>query len=802
MKWFNDIKIRSKHFFVFAVILFAIISFVAFSVMQITGIGGDLNELINTYQVRQIYIAEAIVESYSLRVANLAKGYLVNGDAFKGIISEYQENYRETVELFTDNLMNYQHITQSDKRLSESEKQMRADAVKEIIDLFIEYMKATGRIDTAVENADVQELIQIYAEVIPMGTTLSLKLQAIRDQVFSTTKEKALEATEHTAGVLRVIYIIAVVLVCMLTIALLLTTDSINQPISALEKAAVEIANGNLAYPIRNDRKDELGVLSNSIGDMVDKISEHTKTMTIMDNLDAMICVCDLDYNLLYANKRLTSRFDMDNDYVNKKCYNVTRGKDAPCAFCQLMDLLPQKDELPNKDFEYVWDDILNVWLGGTASIIRWVDGSMVLFQASKDVSQKKQQEELLKEALETAEMASVAKSSFLATMSHEIRTPMNAILGIAEIQLQNEALVPDTREALGKIYNSGDLLLNIINDILDLSKIEAGKLELVPAEYQVASMINDTVTLNMMRIGSKPITFELSVDPNIPSTLFGDELRIKQILNNLLSNSFKYTKKGLVKLSVFVKKEIDSKDSITLVFTVSDTGLGMTEEQIGKLFDEYSRFNMKANRTTEGTGLGMSITKNLIRMMNGEISVKSEVNWGSAFTIRLPQVAVGSSVLGRELAQSLEKHQISKTKQMKGAQMIFEPMSYGKVLVVDDVESNLYVARGLMSPYGLSIETASNGFEAIDKIRDGGVYDIVFMDHMMPEMDGIEAVKKIRELGYTQPVVALTANAVVGQSEVFLENGFDGFISKPIDVRQLNAVLKKFIRDRHQPEA
>jgi CheY-like chemotaxis protein len=187
--------------------------------------------------------------------------------------------------------------------------------------------------------------------------------------------------------------------------------------------------------------------------------------------------------------------------------------------------------------------------------------------------------------------------------------------------------------------------------------------------------------------------------------------------------------------------------------------------------------------------------------MMNGEISVESKVNVGSVFTIRIPQGSTGSGVLGKELAQSLEKFKLNGTKQMKRAQIAFEPMPYGRILIVDDVESNLYVATGLMAPYGLNVETVMSGYDAIDKIKKGNVYDIVFMDHMMPGMDGIEATKNIRELGYTPPIVALTANAVVGQSDIFLAHGFDGFISKPIDIRQLNATLKQYVRDKQSPE-
>ncbi|MCL2276321.1 MAG: ATP-binding protein [Treponema sp.] len=401
----------------------------------------------------------------------------------------------------------------------------------------------------------------------------------------------------------------------------------------------------------------------------------------------------------------------------------------------------------------------------------------------------------------EVAEESSRAKSDFLAKMSHEIRTPMNAILGITEIQLHDNTLPLITREALERIYNSGDLLLSIINDILDLSKIEAGKLELVSSLYDIASLIHDTVKLNIMRYESKPIEFILTVSEEIPSMFTGDELRIKQILNNLLSNAFKYTQEGKIELKLSSRMSEDNSIA-TLIISVSDTGQGMTSDQVKRLGDKFSRFNMEANRKTEGTGLGMNITRNLIQLMGGEIFIESSPGKGSVFTVRLPQNCVNPQPIGIELAENLMKLNLKNTAKLRNAQITQEFMPYGRVLVVDDVETNLYVARGLMAPYGISIDTAISGFEAIDRIKDGLEYDIVFMDHMMPKMDGIEATKIIRGLGYNKPVVALTANALAGQAAMFLKNGFDDFISKPIDIRQLNSMLNKLIRDKQPPEA
>jgi signal transduction histidine kinase/DNA-binding response OmpR family regulator len=400
----------------------------------------------------------------------------------------------------------------------------------------------------------------------------------------------------------------------------------------------------------------------------------------------------------------------------------------------------------------------------------------------------------------EIAEESNRAKSDFLARMSHEIRTPMNAILGITEIQLQNSSVPLSVREGLERIYNSGDLLLGIINDILDLSKIEAGKLELHNALYEVSSLIYDIVKLNIIRYESKPIEFKLDVSEHMPVFMIGDELRIKQILNNILSNAFKYTNEGLIELSLFTEP-VDGDSGVMLCFRVSDTGQGMTSEQVNKLGSKFNRFNLDVNRKTEGTGLGMNITRNLVQLMNGSITVESTLGKGSVFTVKLPQEYTDANQIGKELADNLKKLNLKNMANTRRLQIKQEFMPYGRVLVVDDVETNLYVARGLLATYGLSIDVAESGFEAVDKIRNGAQYDVIFMDHMMPKMDGIEATKIIRSLDYKGFIVALTANAITGQAELFLNNGFDDFISKPIDIRQLNVVLNKLIRDKQSAE-
>ncbi|MDR1175829.1 MAG: response regulator [Treponema sp.] len=414
------------------------------------------------------------------------------------------------------------------------------------------------------------------------------------------------------------------------------------------------------------------------------------------------------------------------------------------------------------------------------------------------------------------AESASRAKTEFLARMSHEIRTPLNAIIGLSEVELTKVSNLPaeeelndeeGERETLGnleKIYNSGSVLLGIINEILDISKIESGRFELSPEEYNIQSLLSDVVSQNLIRIESKPVSFTLRVSPNLPARILGDEMRVRQILNNLLSNAFKYTRKGTVKLEA--RSNRLGGDSVKFIFIVQDTGIGIKKEDLDRLFVEYSQLDVKRNRLIEGTGLGLSITKGLVELMRGSINVESVYGSGSKFTAEIIQGIIGNETIGQEGAENLHALRFVEEDRSKGKTITRAPMSYARILVVDDVMTNLAVARGLLRPYGISIDTASGGQEAIDKMMaveagDQPEYDAVFMDHMMPEIDGLEAVRIIRneigsEYAQTVPIIALTANALTGNEEMFLSKGFNGFISKPINVIKLDEILNRFVRN------
>ena len=421
----------------------------------------------------------------------------------------------------------------------------------------------------------------------------------------------------------------------------------------------------------------------------------------------------------------------------------------------------------------------------------------IIVVTYKNDITQLREADEQ-RRLKEIAEVSSQAKSIFLARMSHEIRTPITAVLGISEVQLQDTNLPPAVEESFAKIYSSADMLLNLINDILDLSKIEAGKLTIVEEEYDVASMVSDVANLSLTHTGCKDIKFSLQVDENLPNVLIGDFLRIEQIINNLVSNAFKYTETGNIEMRL---QSEYLEDCVMLTIVISDTGYGMTAQQLSAINDNYSRFHERDKKFISGAGLGIPIVFSLLEIMGGNIYFESEVGKGTCATVRIPQKTSGTEVLGKENAYNLQQLESASNAIVKRFKFTPEPMPYGKVLVVDDVEANLFVAAGLLKFYDLHIETCSNGFDAINKVKSGNVYDIIFMDHMMPGINGVEAMQRIRELGYQYPVVVLTANAMIGQAEEFISKGFDGFVSKPIQTKSLNTILVKFIRDKQLPE-
>ena len=382
---------------------------------------------------------------------------------------------------------------------------------------------------------------------------------------------------------------------------------------------------------------------------------------------------------------------------------------------------------------------------------------------------------------------ASASKAQFLANMSHEIRTPINTVIGMNEMILrENENEEID--EYAHNIKSASQMLLSLINDVLDFSKIEAGKLQIVEKEYYLADMLNDIVLSTQMRMQQKPLQFKVCVDENMPTQLRGDDLRIRQIMNNLLSNAVKYTEQGSVS---FTAKGEQDENGYVLVLSVEDTGIGIKQEDMKNLFSSFERLELNKNRYIEGTGLGLNITERLVSIMDGKIDVESEYGKGSCFTVHIPQQIVSDEPMG-----PLEDGRRKTLKEDETKKTVYIPDK--KILVVDDTKMNLAVVKALLKRTGAQLDTASGGMECFELTKQTQ-YDLILMDHMMPEPDGVQTLHLIKEdednLNKETPIVILTANAIAGMREQYLQEGFVDYLSKPIEVDRLEEVLEKFLK-------
>lgn len=409
------------------------------------------------------------------------------------------------------------------------------------------------------------------------------------------------------------------------------------------------------------------------------------------------------------------------------------------------------------------------------------------------DVTETKNYIEEIERVREQAEKANTAKSEFLANMSHEIRTPMNAITGLSDI-IMEESWGRSVYTYACNIKEASQNLLTIINGILDLSKIEAGRMELVPEDYYVKGIVSEVVNMMGVEASRRGLLMKCAYDMTIPCQYHGDAGRIKQILINLLNNALKFTKAGYVRISVEGAPG-DAPDMEQLIFEIADTGCGIKKEDMERIFEDFMQVDSANNRSAEGTGLGLAITKHLVRMMGGTIEVKSVYGEGTTFTVKIPQKIVDKRTLA-------EQPKVPRKEQEKLEMFLAEGY---RVLVVDDNRINRSVAMSLLKNYGFELTEASSGMEAIELVRKKE-FDIIFMDHMMPEMDGIEAVRIIRneckENGRKAIIIALTANAMDGVREKFLENGFEDFLAKPLERKLLHKTLERWIpEERRKPQ-
>ncbi len=399
--------------------------------------------------------------------------------------------------------------------------------------------------------------------------------------------------------------------------------------------------------------------------------------------------------------------------------------------------------------------------------------------------NRKNQKNEDLLKKIEELTAANVSKNAFIANISHEIRTPMNAIIGFAELLLQlGES--DKVNEYASEIKSASANLLSIINDLLDISKIESGRMELVPVPYYLHYLFTDIESVISLAAKNKGIDFRINANPELPSQLYGDIVRIRQILTNICNNAVKFTNEGYVELDATYSEGEDA-DSIWLEFCVKDTGIGIRKDDLELIFDKFRQVDMRLNRNVEGSGLGLSICKQLTELMNGTLEVSSVYGEGTTFTVRIPQKVLNRNKLSNYLVYHKQEE--------KKKSVLYAPSA--KVLVVDDNPVNIKILRGLLLHYEIDADTAESGRESVTKASEN-TYDIIFMDHMMPEMNGEEALNEIRALDDQDranvPVIAVTANAIRGMRDEYIRKGFTDYLSKPVETDKIENILKEYL--------
>ena len=452
-------------------------------------------------------------------------------------------------------------------------------------------------------------------------------------------------------------------------------------------------------------------------------------------------------------------------------------------------------------------DDVMSKGLSSLVTLIIWVFALLMMLMVIGiayliNAEERAKESDELRMAKLVAENASRQKSTFLANMSHEIRTPINAIMGMNEMVLR-ECENDNIRIYSENIQSASRLLLSLVNDVLDFSKIESGKMEIVCDNYYLDVMIHDVVNLIRGKAEQKNLEFYVEVQKEIPNQLFGDELRNRQIIGNLLNNAVKYTQEGSVSLKITYdtsEPEDGEQNRIELLIQVSDTGIGIRQEDMGKLFGNFERLDLEKNRNIEGTGLGLAITKKLAEAMGGSVEVTSEYGRGSTFSVRLPQKVVDSTPIGE-----FEMEAVAET-DTQGVYMEKFHAPEARILVVDDNNMNLMVVKGLLKKTKVQIVTCNNGRECLERMQKEH-FHIILLDHMMPGMDGMEVIKRTRTLENNMctstPIIALTANALKGMKEMYLEAGFTDYLSKPVDGEKLEQMVRKYLPEElvHTPE-
>jgi len=601
---------------------------------------------------------------------------------------------------------------------------------------------------------------------------------------------------EINAGAIRLLLIVisfSIVILVFITFFLYYLIGRMTKPLVELTYSVDKIASGDYSTRVKGDYTDELAVLKNTVNHMAEHIDNSFSILqNILNGIDAFVFVTvPKTGEILFINNQMKKGFNINGDVIGKYCYNIFQNDtDEICEFCPCHRL----DNYPDKTIEWEkFNHITKRYYHNTDCYINWIGGTKVHLQHSVDITDIKiitdkkikaeREAAELSQKKEHAEETSRIKSVFLASMSHEIRTPMNGIIGFSELALDDD-VSPKTKSYLTKIKTSAESLLMIINDILDVSKIEAGKMELEKIPFNVNEVFRLCRTIAAPKANEKGLTLFCYAEPSVDRLLLGDPTRLRQILLNLLSNAIKFTNTGMIKIMSELIEKTD--DTVTMHFEVKDSGIGMTEDQLSRIFQPFIQADGSMTRKYGGTGLGLTITKNFVELMGGELKVESSFGFGSKFSFDLKFDTVP--------VDSVYSHMITTVSSNE------KPVFDHEVLVCEDNAMNQIVICGHLSKIGIRTVVAGNGRIGVNFIQERidnreKPFDLIFMDVHMPEMDGLEATKEIIEKGCSTPIIALTANIMANDRETYLDIGMSDCLSKPFSAHDLWSCLLKFLK-------
>ena len=672
-----------------------------------------------------------------------------------------------------------------------------SESTPEDIQKLLEEAKRSNSMQPIIERSEIISVKSVFTNKETLIARETIYFPRVGCHFYFTVAAPYSEINEHGTALLITVIIISLVILILISIIPLFLIEKTLKPVIDFTKSAEKLSQGDFSIRITEDYQDEFAVLRDTVNLMAERIElsivESKKTHSVLSNIlngiNAFVYVSDpVTGELLFINDSMRNSFNLEKgEGIGDFCYKIFRNYDSKCEFCPCRALNKEPDKF------IVWEDVANGRdIRHTDCYIDWPGRSKVHLQHAVDITDINIiTEEKLKAERETLEMTrkkeqaeetSRMKSVFLASMSHEIRTPMHGIIGFTELAL-DDSISDKTKNYLSKIKTSAESLLMIINDILDVSKIEAGKMDLEKIPFNISDVFKLCRMIASPNASEKGLTLFCYAEPSIGRLLLGDPTRLRQILLNLLSNAIKFTNNGMVKLLSAITSK--TYNTVTMHFEVKDSGIGLTEDQVNKIFQPFIQADGSTTRKYGGTGLGLTITKSFIELMGGELEVESNYGLGSRFSFNLTFETIETTT---------EVTNVSTTVNIDE-----KPIFDSEILVCEDNTLNQMVITDHLSKIGIKTVIAENGrigLNYVKKRKDNGKkpFDLILMDIHMPEMDGLETAKKLIDSGFRNPIIALTANIMTNDRETYLEAGMNDCLPKPFAAHDLWSCLLKYL--------